>query len=212
VIYLQGGPIGLTMFIILVLSIGFGICYAWFWWLARPREQHANEVKRLNALVVETRRVLAADARHVNDFVHGFGREISVEFAGAEWLQQFTLDDMRKHVEVAVFDLIKGCRCGHCVGMSNGGAFWIEATYSMDGITLTGYVAHSLMSVAITCPPPEPGTAQHQEPLRTSVPPYQNVEMKCACGKPVMTSLDHIGEGKKPVCASCIAGGSRAQG
>lgn len=208
-VYIQGGPIGLTLFIILVLAIGFGLCYTWFWWQSRPHRESVHAAQQLTALIAETRRVLAADAKQVNDFVHGFGREIAIEFAGADWLQECTLDDMRKHVEVAVFNLIQGCRCGHCSGTSNGGAFWIEARYSMEGITLDGYVAHSLMSVDVACAPPEKGSGQH-DPLKTSVPPNQNVEMRCACGKPVMTSLDHIGEGKKPVCAVCIAGGSRA--
>jgi hypothetical protein len=208
-VYIQGGPIGLTFFIIMVLAIGFGLCYSWFWFRSRPHRQMVHAAQRVTGLIAETKRVLEADAQHVSYFVHEFSREIGVAFAGADWLHHLTLDDMRKHAECAVFDLIQGCRCGQCTGVSNGGAFWIEATYAVEGIKLTGYVAQALTSVSVTCAPPGPGGQKH-EPLKTSVPPYQNVEMKCACGKPVMTSLDHIGEGKKPVCAACIAGGSRA--
>lgn len=202
-VYIQGGPIGLTIFIILFLAIGFGICYAWFWWRSRGHRQHVHQAEHLTGLITETRRVLAENVQKVNDFVHGFAREVGTEFAGADWLHELTLDDVRNHVECAVFDLIQGCRCGQCTGISHGGAFWVEATYTVDGLRLSGMVAHTLTSVAFPCSPPK-GPAQHQEPLKTSVPPNQNVEMTCACGRPVVTSLDHIGDGKKPRCAVCV--------
>ncbi len=158
----------------------------------------------MTALISETRRVLAADAQTVNRFVHGFSAEIGVEFAGADWLHQFTVADMRNHVECAVFDLIQGCRCGRCTGISNGGAFWVEATYSVDGIKLTGYVAHALASAAFACAPPKSVDPDHPHAYQQKTPPH-NVEFTCACGKPVITSLDHITEGKPPRCASCLA-------
>lgn len=203
-VYIQGGPFGLTFFVILLLALGFGLCYSWFWWRSRGHRQNVHQAERLTELIAETRRVIAENAPVVNQFVHGFSKEISIEFAGADWLHQLTLADVRNHVECAVFDLIQGCRCGNCTGISHGGAFWVEATYTADGLRLSGIVAHTLMSVAFPCTPPKGPAQQHEEPLKTSVPPNQNVEMTCACGRPVVTSLDHIGDGKKPKCAVCV--------
>ena len=208
-ISIEGGPFGITILVVILTGIGFGLFQAWQRWTRKRRHQAmVYQAEAISRFVAETRRVLDQDRKSVDRFVHGLGEALFNSFEGAPWLRDVTLHDLRNHVECATFSLVQGCPCGQCAGYSQGGAFWVEARRAPNGLHLAAYTAMKLIDQGVACSLGNADQARHQ-PLRTTVPPGQNVEMICAdCGKPVVTSLDHIGQGKKPLCAACVQGGA----
>jgi hypothetical protein len=212
VIYLQGGPFGLTIFIVMVLAVGGGIVHVWHMWQRWRLESHARQVhfaQQIKPLIDETRRVLDQDRNSINNFIDELGRELLAAFPGESWHKDVTLADLRNHVECAVFELLSGCRCGRCAGISNGGSFWVEATYADGGLRLKALVPHPLATVVVPCSPRGAADKDHPHAFQQPTPPH-NVEFTCDCGKPVTTSIDHITQGKPAKCAACVAGGPRA--
>lgn len=202
----QGGSIWIIVLIAACAALALLGIWARIRALGRRHQQRIREVEAISGLIDETRRLLAQDPKAVNTFIAEFSRELAIEFAGADWLKAVSLADIRNHVECAVFGLVQGCHCGQCAGISNGGAFWIEARWHGDGVALSGFVASELWHQHIACTPNKRKTKQHPQAYQQSTPP-QNVEMTCACGRPVVTSLDYLSEGKKPKCAFCISAG-----
>lgn len=197
--------------IALALTIGAALRESAHWlgvWLAyrkRLASAHSEAMKQVAALVAETRRLLAKDPRAVDLFIAEFGHALGEEFSGEPWLADVTIADLRNHVECAVFGLVQGCPCGNCSGVSEGGDFWVEARFGPRGIVLGGGVNQIVTSTDVACDRKMTEASKHPM-FRAGVPPDDSVSMVCACGSQVVTNLDYIAKGKKPVCAACLAG------
>ena len=196
------GPVQLFAYTIFLVCVGLGIAWLLGTLSARKSAQFVAHRQKMLDAIETTKRLLAEDPNAVGRFMDDFGRDLLEEFGNEPWaesLKRMTLDDLRNHVEVAVFDLVKGCHCGHCTGISSGGPFWIEASYADKGLRLTGIMAVKASSSWVDCKVTKFGGST--EPCG----PGQNITLVCEVCKerPVVTSIDHIAEGKKPTCATC---------
>lgn len=197
-IRIEGGPVALASLFLISVALAAAFAAAIDWGRRWLRHRTIPVTGELSRLITETRRILDDNEKGIFTFMDRFGRDLYEE-AGSE-MAHVTLHDLRNHVECAVYDLVQGCDCGECSGVSDGMFFWIEAEFREGRLWLHGTVRKELTRV-------DAGAAPAVEQAKLSA----NVTMVCSrCReRQVVTSIDHLGEGKQPVCAACIAGGSR---
>lgn len=192
-ISVHGGPFGITITVLFILAAG-AVLGRLFTNFQRPDGQEEYEQTAREADIIITQA-----SRQIDTFVHEFGQAIFDFCDGAPWLARVTLHDLRTLVNVAIFDLIQGCACGGCVGRAGNPRIAVEASYSENGISLHGIVSREVIKVEV-------GGRLRKAP--DAVKCSENVTMVCACGKPVVTSIDQISQGKQPKCASCVSKGA----
>jgi len=189
------GPVALTTYTILAAILGALM----FWGAAkfdrRAREAYEAHRRHLSESVVETLRLLDQDRRSVNVFMDAFGRDLVDAFGAA--VKDMTLHDMRTHIEIAVFDLVQGCRCGECSGVSDCGMFRIEASYFEKGLRLRGVISRESIVSEVACTPRRDVHFQHSEKDMTMIC------VRCKA-EPVVITIESIGQGKHPVCDGCM--------
>lgn len=199
------GPVTLAVFIFIFVAVGYGLSWIVAHWGWKQHRLHQEQTKRIMEIIAETRRLLAKDPTRVGQFIDAFGRDLLDHFGAEPTIRGLTIHDLRNHVEIAVFNLLAGCPCGNCPGVSQGPRFWIEAQHDWSGLLLQGFVSKGYDQVALRVDVRRPNVKSAT---------HENVTMVCVVCKemPVVTSIEHIGEGKPPTCAGCLSKAKKVPG
>ena len=200
---ISGGPVSLLAFSLAIFALGC-VAHRFF---ARLTAVPFDQEEAFERASTEAQRLLDEGSGNVDSFIAAFGQDLVNHFGPESGVTELTIHDLREHVESAVLDLLLNCDCGHCWGSSGeDGAFWIEARYGDNGLSLRGLVAHETLMHEVACSPSHLMVAKAGGDV-------QNVTMTCETCKTarVVTSIHRLCLGKKPECAACVAlGGASA--